>query len=185
MKFSHIQFKVNELHHAVTDFRKLGFVVEYGKNPKQATNAFIWFGQGAFFEIITMPKTAEKLAYPLGILYGVARCYEFVEKLPDKWETIIGENGRAFSGGGRQRISIARALLKDAHIILLDEATASLDVENETKIQVALSKLIQNKTVMVIAHRMRTVMNDGKVAECGTPKELLEKDGIFTHMVEL
>ena len=120
-----------------------------------------------------------------GILYGVARCYEFVEKLPDKRETIIGENGRAFSGGGRQRISIARALLKDAPIILLDEATASLDVENETKIQVALSKLIQNKTVMVIAHRMRTVMNDGKVAECGTPKELLEKDGIFTHMVEL
>lgn len=97
----------------------------------------------------------------------------------------MGENGRAFSGGGRQRISIARALLKDAPIILLDEATASLDVENETKIQVALSKLIQNKTVMVIAHRMRTVMNDGKVAECGTPKELLEKDGIFTHMVEL
>lgn len=74
---------------------------------------------------------------------------------------------------------------KGCPIILLDEATASLDVENETKIQVALSKLIQNKTVMVIAHRMRTVMNDGKVAECGTPKELLEKDGIFTHMVEL
>lgn len=70
MKFSHIQFKVNELHRAVTDFRKLGFVVEYGKEPKQATNAFIWFGQGAFFEIITMPKIAEKLAYPLGILYG-------------------------------------------------------------------------------------------------------------------
>lgn len=116
-----------------------------------------------------------------------------MEKLPDKWETVIGENGCALSSGERQRISIARALLKDAPVILLDEATASLDVENETKIQAALSKLVKDKTVVVIAHRMRTVMNvdrivvlaDGKAAECGTPKELLENNGIFAHMVEL
>ena len=87
----------------------------------------------------------------------LANCEEFAEKLPDKWNTNIGENGCALSGGERQRISIARAFLKDAPIILLDEATASLDVENETAIQEALSRLIKNKTVLIIAHRMRTV----------------------------
>ena len=123
----------------------------------------------------------------------LAHCDEFVEKLPDQWNSQIGENGCALSGGERQRISIARAFLKDAPIILLDEATASLDVENETSIQSALSRLIQQKTVLVIAHRMRTVagadkivvLADGKVAEQGTPQELMEQQGIYARMVRL
>ena len=124
---------------------------------------------------------------------GLANCDEFAEKLPDKWNTNIGENGCALSGGERQRISIARAFLKDAPIILLDEATASLDVENETLIQTALSRLIKDKTVLVIAHRMRTVagadkivvLSDGVVAEQGSPDELYNKNGIYRHMVDL
>lgn len=123
----------------------------------------------------------------------LANCDEFAEKLPDKWNTDIGENGCELSGGERQRISIARAFLKDAPIILLDEATASLDVENETAIQTALSRLIRNKTVLVIAHRMRTVagadkivvLSDGVVAEQGTPEKLLNKNGIFKRMADL
>lgn len=123
----------------------------------------------------------------------MANCEEFVEKLPDKWNTAIGENGSALSGGERQRISIARAFLKDAPIILLDEATASLDVENETAIQSALSRLIKNKTVLLIAHRMRTVagadkvvvLSDGTVAEQGQPDKLLSQNGIYTRMVKL
>lgn len=123
----------------------------------------------------------------------LANCDEFAEKFPDKWNTNIGENGCELSGGERQRISIARAFLKDAPIILLDEATASLDVENETAIQTALSRLIRNKTVLVIAHRMRTVagadkivvLSDGVVAEQGTPEKLLNKNGIFKRMADL
>ena len=123
----------------------------------------------------------------------LANVDEFAEKLPDKWNTNIGENGSDLSGGERQRISIARAFLKDAPIILLDEATASLDVENETLIQTALSRLIKNKTVLVIAHRMRTVagadkivvLADGVVAEQGTPGELYNKNGTYTRMVDL
>lgn len=123
----------------------------------------------------------------------LANCDEFAEKLPDKWNTDIGENGCELSGGERQRISIARAFLKDAPIILLDEATASLDVENETAIQTALSRLIRNKTVLVIAHRMRTVagadkivvLSDGVVSEQGTPEKLLNKNGIFKRMADL
>ena len=123
----------------------------------------------------------------------LANVDEFAEKLPDKWNTNIGENGSELSGGERQRISIARAFLKDAPIILLDEATASLDVENETLIQTALSRLIKNKTVLVIAHRMRTVagadkivvLADGVVAEQGTPDELYSKNGIYARMVDL
>ena len=123
----------------------------------------------------------------------LANCDEFAEKLPDKWNTDIGENGCALSGGERQRISIARAFLKDAPIILLDEATASLDVENETLIQTALSRLIRNKTVLIIAHRMRTVagadkivvLADGVVAEQGSPNKLYAKNGLYTHMVDL
>ncbi|MBO5496301.1 MAG: ABC transporter ATP-binding protein [Oscillospiraceae bacterium] len=123
-----------------------------------------------------------------------ANCEEFVSKLPQGYDTPIGENGAKLSGGERQRISIARALLKNAPIVLLDEATASLDVENETKVQGALSRLLQGKTVLVIAHRMRTVeaadhivvLAEGKVAEEGRPEELLrEDDGIFRHMTEL
>ncbi len=125
---------------------------------------------------------------------AAANCDEFVSKLPEGYKTKIGENGARLSGGERQRISIARALLKDAPIVLLDEATASLDVENETKVQSALSRLLMNKTVLVIAHRMRTVeaadkivvLSDGRVAECGSPEELLAKEnGIFRHMSEL
>ncbi|MCM1362057.1 MAG: ABC transporter ATP-binding protein/permease [Clostridiales bacterium] len=123
----------------------------------------------------------------------LANCEEFVEKLPDKWNSNIGENGSSLSGGERQRISIARAFLKDAPIILLDEATASLDVENETAIQSALSRLIQNKTVLLIAHRMRTVagadkvvvLSDGIVVEQGTPDVLKKKNGIYSRMVKL
>ena len=117
----------------------------------------------------------------------------FAEKLPEQWNSNVGENGCALSGGERQRISIARAFLKDAPIILLDEATASLDVENETAIQEALSRLIQNKTVLIIAHRMRTVssadkivvLKEGTVAEEGSPAELLHQGGLFAHMVQL
>lgn len=123
----------------------------------------------------------------------LANCEEFAMKLPDKWNSMIGENGCELSGGERQRISIARAFLKNAPIILLDEATSSLDVENETLIQSALSRLIKDKTVMVIAHRMRTVagadkivvLSDGKVVETGTSDELMKKDGIFAHMLKL
>ena len=123
----------------------------------------------------------------------LANCEEFVEKLPDKWNSNIGENGSSLSGGERQRISIARAFLKNAPIILLDEATASLDVENETAIQSALSRLIQNKTVLLIAHRMRTVagadkvvvLSDGTVMEQGSPEILMKKNGIYSHMVKL
>ena len=123
----------------------------------------------------------------------LANCEEFAEKLPDKWNTNIGENGCTLSGGERQRISIARAFLKDAPIILLDEATASLDVENETAIQEALSRLIKNKTVLIIAHRMRTVaganqvvvLSGGIVAEQGRPDELYARNGLYAHMVDL
>ena len=122
----------------------------------------------------------------------LAHCDEFAEKLSDGWNTMIGENGSELSGGERQRLSIARAFLKDAPIILLDEATASLDVDNETMIQESLSRLIKNKTVMIIAHRMRTVadadkivvLKDGVVAESGTPGELKKKDGIYANMMK-
>ncbi len=123
----------------------------------------------------------------------LANCDEFVRELPNGYDTVIGENGSELSGGERQRISIARAFLKDAPIILLDEATASLDVENETKVQSALSRLIKDKTVMVIAHRMRTVagankivvLSDGGVAEQGSPAELMKRGGVFADMVRL
>ena len=123
----------------------------------------------------------------------LANCEEFVNRLDKKWDTNIGENGCELSGGERQRISIARAFLKDAPIILLDEATASLDVENETLIQTALSRLIKDKTVLVIAHRMRTVagadkivvLSNGVTAEEGSPDELYKKNGLYTHMVDL
>ncbi len=123
-----------------------------------------------------------------------ANCDEFVNKLAKGYDTPIGENGAKLSGGERQRISIARALLKDAPIVLLDEATASLDVENETKVQTALSRLLEGKTVLVIAHRMRTieaadkiiVLSEGRVAEQGSPEELYaNKDGIFRRMSDL
>ena len=122
-----------------------------------------------------------------------AQCEEFIHRLPNGYETRIGENGSALSGGERQRLSIARALLKNAPVILMDEATASLDVENETLVQEAISNLVKDKTVLIIAHRMRTVagadrivvLKDGYVAEQGTPEELLEKKGIYHHMAEL
>ena len=122
-----------------------------------------------------------------------ARCDEFIRELPRGYQTMIGENGSTLSGGERQRISIARALLKDAPVILLDEATASLDVENESAVQEALSRLLAGKTVLVIAHRMRTVeaadkivvLSEGRVTEQGTPSELMKQNGLFRHMVEL
>lgn len=122
-----------------------------------------------------------------------AHCHDFIEKLPDGYQTVIGENGSTLSGGECQRLSIARALLKDAPVILLDEATASLDVDNETEIQKAISRLIKGKTVLVIAHRMRTVENadkivvlaDGVVAESGTHAELMQKNGLYARLVNL
>ena len=122
-----------------------------------------------------------------------AQCEEFISRLPEGYQTRIGENGSTLSGGERQRLSIARALLKDAPIILMDEATASLDVENETLVQEAISNLVKDKTVLIIAHRMRTVagadqiivLKDGCVAEQGTPEKLLEENGIYRHMMEL
>jgi ATP-binding cassette subfamily B protein len=123
----------------------------------------------------------------------MARCHEFIEKLPDAYETVIGENGEKLSGGERQRISIARAILKDAPIILLDEATASLDAENESKVQGALSALIKDKTVLIIAHRMRTVLGadkivvikDGQVVENDHPSKLAKNDGVFASMLRV
>ncbi|MCC8146510.1 MAG: ABC transporter ATP-binding protein/permease [Bacteroidales bacterium] len=122
----------------------------------------------------------------------LAQCDEFVNKMPQRYQTIIGENGETLSGGERQRVSIARALLKNAPIVLLDEATASLDVENETKIQAGISELVRNKTVLIIAHRMRTVANadkiivldSGNVVESGSPKELKKKRGMFARMMD-
>ncbi len=122
-----------------------------------------------------------------------AHCDEFVRELPEGYQTMVGENGSTLSGGERQRISIARALLKDAPVILLDEATASLDVENETAVQEAISRLVKDKTVLIIAHRMRTVtgadkivvLSEGRVAEQGKPEELYEKGGVYAHMVRL
>ena len=123
----------------------------------------------------------------------LAECDEFVQKLPKGYDTVIGENGELLSGGQRQRISIARAMLKDANVILLDEATSFLDVENESKIQNALSELIKNKTVIIIAHRMRTIANadkiivldEGRISEQGSPEELLAQNGLFKKMVDL
>lgn len=122
-----------------------------------------------------------------------AQCMDFIHRMPEGFQTRIGENGSALSGGERQRLSIARALLKDAPVIILDEATASLDVENESLIQSAISNLIRNKTVLIIAHRMRTVaqadkivvLKDGKVAEEGSPEVLYRKGGIYRHMTDL
>jgi ATP-binding cassette subfamily B protein len=122
----------------------------------------------------------------------LACCDEFACRMPRGYHTVIGENGETLSGGERQRVSIARALLKDAPIVLLDEATASLDVENETRIQAGISELIRHKTVLVIAHRMRTVANadkivvldNGTVAESGDPEALLTTKGIFAGMIE-
>ena len=123
----------------------------------------------------------------------LAQCDDFISRMPNGYDTIIGENGETLSGGERQRISIARALLKDAPVILLDEATASLDAENETKIQAGISELIQGKTVIIIAHRMRTVRNadhivvlgGGTVIEQGAPEDLMAKGGEFARMVKL
>ncbi|WP_308857922.1 ABC transporter ATP-binding protein [uncultured Oscillibacter sp.] len=122
-----------------------------------------------------------------------AQCDAFIRKLPQGYQTVIGENGTTLSGGERQRISIARALLKDAPVVLLDEATASLDVENESAVQAALSCLLRDKTVLVIAHRMRTVagadhivvLGDGRVIQQGSPSELMEQGGLYRRMVEL
>lgn len=119
-----------------------------------------------------------------------ACCQEFIDRLPDGYQTMIGENGSTLSGGERQRLSIARALLKDAPVILLDEATASLDPENEGEIQKAIAKLVEGKTVIMIAHRLRTVVNadqilvldDGRVVESGTHKELLEQGGLYRKL---
>jgi ATP-binding cassette subfamily B protein len=124
---------------------------------------------------------------------AAARCENFIKRLPEGYRTVIGENGATLPGGERQRLSIARALLKDAPVILLDEATASLDAESEPLLQQALSTLIRNKTVLVIAHRMRTiagadkivVLDHGRLAESGIPPQLIRQNGIYARMVRL
>lgn len=123
----------------------------------------------------------------------IANCDDFISRLPEGYQTIIGENGSTLSGGERQRISIARAFLKDAPVVLLDEATASLDAENETKVQTALAELIKNKTVLVVAHRLRTiesadqiiVLAEGQIVEQGSPTELSQQSGMYSHLLEL
>ena len=123
----------------------------------------------------------------------MARCEEFIERLPQGYDTVIGENGKTLSGGERQRLSIARAFLKDAPIILLDESTASIDPENETKIQEAIGKLIENKTVLIIAHRLRSiaecdkivVLKNGSIEEQGKHEELMLRDGLYKKLYSL
>ncbi len=122
-----------------------------------------------------------------------ARCYDFIMELPEGFDTVIGEGGASLSGGEKQRISIARCILKDAPIVILDEATASVDADNERAIQEAISELCRNKTLLVIAHRLKTirdadrilVINDGEIAESGNHAELMEMDGMYAHMVAL
>ena len=122
-----------------------------------------------------------------------ANAHDFIMSLPDGYETVVGVGSRSLSGGERQRISIARALLKDAPVILLDEATASLDVDNETEIQNAISRLVKGKTVLIIAHRMRTVeaadnivvLSDGMVVENGTHEKLMKENGLYRKLVDL
>ena len=122
-----------------------------------------------------------------------ARCYDFIMALPDGFDTMIGEGGATLSGGEKQRISIARCMLKDAPIVILDEATASVDVDNESYIQEAISELVKNKTLLVIAHRLNTirdadniiVIKEGNIAEQGTHNELIALNGIYKNMVEL
>ena len=123
----------------------------------------------------------------------LAACDEFIERLPEGYQTVIGENGRTLSGGERQRLSIARAFLKNAPVILLDESTASIDPENETKIQQAIGRLIKNKTVLIIAHKLRTVsgcdkivvLDNGTVSEEGTHEQLMEKNGLYHRLYTL
>jgi len=163
----------------------------FGKGQKYDERKYYHFKLSCARQDKVTPREAQIYAEELAA--KAANCEEFVDKLPNGYETKIGENGAKLSGGERQRISIARALLKNAPIVLLDEATASLDVENETKVQEALSRLLSGKTVLVIAHRMRTVeaadkivvLENGSVAEEGSPKELMAKSGLFAHMVEL
>ena len=163
---------------------------EKTKEKKVHINICLW----ATAVILNSANWQETLNEIETLLDNSKDCDEFALRLSQGYDTPIGENGTKLSGGERQRISIARALLKNAPIVLLDEATASLDVENETQVQEALSRLLVGKTVIVIAHRMRTVMNadkivvlkEGRVVEQGTPEILMKDDrGLFRRMVSL
>lgn len=122
-----------------------------------------------------------------------ARCYDFIMALPDGFQTVVGEGGATLSGGEKQRISIARCILKDAPIVILDEATASVDTDNESYIQEAISELVKGKTLLVIAHRLNTIQNadqilvisDGHISQHGTHEELMEQPGIYQDFVRI
>ena len=167
-----------------------GLGAALGKNQRKSDQPVIVFHE-AEVSLASYQKTLMNVIREKGLV--AAQCDEFIDRLPQGYDTNIGENGSKLSGGERQRISIARALLKNAPVILLDEATASMDAESETMVQTALSALLKGRTVIVIAHRMRTIANadkivvldKGKVTEVGTPSELAKKGGLYAHLVAL
>ena len=188
-----------QIGHSQNDTAKTGVTVIYFPSGAKVGCDISGGGPASRETPLTLPETADNPVNAIvlsgGSAYGLAASdgVTFIRRLPDGYQTLIGENGSTLSGGERQRISIARALLKDAPVILLDEATASLDVENESAVQEALSRLIRNKTVLIIAHRMRTVagadrivvLENGRTVQQGSPAELMEQDGLYRHMVQI
>ena len=162
-------------------------------NASLAGAEFIWKYYAGFYNKDNLPAEANATEEEVMAAAKAAYCDEFVRNMPDGYQTVLGENGSTLSGGERQRISIARALLKNASIIFLDEATASLDPENEVLVQKAIAQLVENKTVIMIAHRLRTVvdadqilvLDDGKLVEYGTHNELMKKKGVYQKLYHI